>query len=98
MKCIAWAAGIVLLAAFDVYCLVFQWSAVGGNIAASIIWGTPAVGAHHVVIRRRVDRHHREQAGRVEAQAAQLAVVGQQVSELHNWHLRGVLPPDVLKP
>lgn len=93
-----WVLAVVLLAAFDVYCLVFQWSAVAGNTAASIIWTTPAFVVHHVLMRRRQDRHHREQTGRAEAQAVQLATVVAQVGELHDWHLKGKLPPDTLKP
>lgn len=93
-----WVLAVVLLAAFDMYCLVFQWPAVAGNTAASIIWTTPAVAVHHVLTRRRQDRHHREQTGRAEAQASQMAAVVTKVGELHDWHLRGVLPPDTLKP
>lgn len=96
-----WLLAVLLLAVFDGYCLVFQWSAVAGNTAAAIIWATPAFAAHHVLTRRRQDRHHREQTGRAEAQAAQLATVtGQvdamaaQVGQLHALHLHGVWPED----
>lgn len=99
MKRYLWPAAIVLLAAFDVYCFAFQWSAVAGNTAASIIWTTPALATHHVLTRRRQDRQHRERVGRQEAQAAELAAhrqefaaVAAKVTELHDFHLHMKLP------
>jgi hypothetical protein len=93
-----WIAVVVLAVSLSVWLLIYDWSAIWPNLAASIIWGTPALTAHHVAIRRRQDRHHREQVGRDEAHAHQLAAVSTQVGQLHDWHLRGILPPDVLKP
>lgn len=96
-----WLAAVLALAGFDVWCFMDHWSAVAGNTAASIIWTTPVVAAHHLVTRRRQDRHNAEQAGRAEAQSAQLAAVtGQvdsvaaQVGELHQLHIHGVWPED----
>lgn len=87
-----WVAAVLLLGCFDAYCFVFQWSAVAGNTAAAVIWATPAFAAHHLLVRRRQDRHNAEQRGRAEAQAAQLAVVSEKVGELHDFHLHMKLP------
>ncbi|MHA6764668.1 hypothetical protein [Streptacidiphilus sp. PAMC 29251] len=103
-----WLAAVLLLAAFDVWCFLDHWSAVAGNTAASIIWTTPVVAAHHLVTKHRQDRHNAEQTVRVEAQAARLgaqqeqladhrddmAAVAQQVGELHGLHLHGTWPED----
>ena len=36
------------------------WSAVWPNLAASVIWATPAFIGHHVLLRRHIDRRHAE--------------------------------------
>ena len=93
-----WIAVVVLAVGLSVWLLVYDWSAIWPNLAASIIWGTPALTAHHVAIRRRQDRHHREQVGRDEAHAQQLAAVATKVGELHDLSIEGHLPDRVLKP
>jgi len=93
-----WIAVVALAAGLSAWLLFFYWGALWPNLAASVIWGTPALSMHHVAIRRRQDRQHAELAGRAEAQAKQLGTVVEKVGELHDWHLRGILPPDVLKP
>lgn len=93
-----WFAVVALAAALSVWLLLFYWQAIWPNLAASVIWGTPALSAHHVAIRRRQDRHHREQVGRAEAQAEQLAAVAVKVGELHDLSIEGHLPARILKP
>lgn len=36
------------------------WSAVWPNLLASVIWAAPAFTAHHLLIRRHLDRRHQE--------------------------------------
>lgn len=100
-----WLAAIAALAAFDVWCFLAHWSAVAGNVAASIIWATPALAVHHVAIRRRQDAQHVERmaahaelVGRQEAHAQALATVTAQVGELHEFHIEGRLPERITKP
>lgn len=38
--------------------LLGWWSALWPNLAASVIWATPAFVAHHRLIRRHIDRQH----------------------------------------
>lgn len=108
MKRFLWAAAALLLAGFDAWCFAEHWSAVAGNTAASVIWTTPALVAHHVLTRRRSDRQAAEQVGRQAALAVQLgsqqqeltahrtemAAVAAQVGEIHALHLHGTWPED----
>lgn len=96
-----WLAAVLALAGFDVWCFMDHWSAVAGNTAASIIWTTPVVAAHHLVTRRRQDRQHAEhmagqraQAQALSARRRDLAVVAAQVGQLHQLHIHGVWPED----
>lgn len=98
MKRWLWLAVVVAAVGLSVWLLVYGWSSIWPNLAASVIWGTPALSAHHVAIRRRQDRHHREQVGRAEAQAEQLAAVAAKVGELHDLSIEGRLPERILKP
>lgn len=93
-----WIAVVALAVCLSAWLLVFWWAAIWPNLAASVIWGTPALTAHHVAIRRRQDRHHREQVGRAEAHAAELAAVAVKVGELHDLSIEGHLPARTLKP
>jgi hypothetical protein len=93
-----WIAAVTALLALDLYLLVWRTSEVLGNCEAQVIIVTPAFVISHVLHRRDAARHHAEQVGRAEAHAVELAAVTQKVGELHDWHLRGILPPDVLKP
>lgn len=40
--------------------LADTWAATWPNLLASVIWATPAFTAHHVLMRRHVDRRHRQ--------------------------------------
>jgi hypothetical protein len=93
-----WIAVVALAAGLSSWLLVFYWGALWPNLAASVIWGTPALSMHHVAIRRRQDRQHAEQVGRQEAQAEQLGVVAAKVGELHDLSIEGHLPARILKP
>ncbi|RCH70425.1 hypothetical protein DT019_02770 [Streptomyces sp. SDr-06] len=55
-----WILAALAVLALDVYLLVFHWPDVAGNLAASVIWGTPALVAQHVALRRHADRQHAE--------------------------------------
>lgn len=98
MTRLRWVLPAAALLALDLYLLVWRTSEVLGNCEAQVIIVTPAFVISHVLHRRDAARHHREQVGRAEAHAAKLAAVTRKVGELHDWHLRGILPPDVLKP
>jgi hypothetical protein len=53
-----WILAALAVAGLDVYLLWFHWPDVAGNLAASVIWGTPALVAQHVALRRHADRQH----------------------------------------
>lgn len=96
-----WILPAVALLALDVYFLVWRTAEVQGNVEAQVIIVTPAFVISHLVHRRRADRHHAEQVGRQEAQAAELAAHRQemaavvaQVGEIHALHLHGAWPED----
>ncbi len=40
--------------------LVGWWGQVWPNLAASVIWATPAFITHHVLLRRHADRRHED--------------------------------------
>lgn len=48
--------------------LAGAWSAIWPNLAASVIWATPAFIAHHVLLRRHIDRRHEQLAAHVTQQ------------------------------
>ncbi|MEZ0089918.1 hypothetical protein [Streptacidiphilus sp. EB129] len=102
MKRLYWVLAVAGLLGLDVYFLGWRLAEVQGNVEAQFIIVTPAFVVSHVLHRRRADRHHAEQLAAVEQQHQERseadAVLHRQVGELHDWHLRGVLPPDTLKP
>lgn len=51
--------------------LAHWWSAIWPNLAASLIWGTPAFITHHKLMRRHVDRRHEDLKRHVTAQTRQ---------------------------
>lgn len=55
-----WILAALLVLAVDAYLLAYHWADVAGNLAASVIWGTPALVAQHVALRRHADRQHAE--------------------------------------
>ncbi|MBD0743614.1 hypothetical protein [Streptomyces sp. CBMA152] len=55
-----WAIAALVVAGLDAYLLLCHWPDVAGNLEASVIWGTPALVAQHVALRRHVDRRHAE--------------------------------------
>jgi hypothetical protein len=55
-----WILAALVVAALDVYLLTVHWTDVAGNLEASVIWGTPALVAQHVALRRHADRQHAE--------------------------------------
>ncbi|ANZ14442.1 membrane protein [Streptomyces noursei ATCC 11455] len=92
MKRIVWAVAALAVVALDVYLLRYHWSDVGGNIEASIIWGTPALVAQHVALRRHVNRTHAATVERFDAQDEALDATHRKVGELHGLHLHGKWP------
>ncbi|MEV5944254.1 hypothetical protein [Streptomyces sp. NPDC051994] len=55
-----WILAALAVAALDVSLLWFHWPDVAGNLAASVIWGTPALVAQHVALLCHADRQHAE--------------------------------------
>ncbi|MEV8523117.1 hypothetical protein AB0451_03015 [Streptomyces sp. NPDC052000] len=55
-----WILAALTVLVGDVFLLVYRWGDVAGNLEASIIWGTPALVAQHVALRRHADRQHAE--------------------------------------
>ncbi|MEV5941290.1 hypothetical protein [Streptomyces sp. NPDC051994] len=53
-----WILAALAVLAMDAYLLAYRWDDVAGNLEASIIWGTPALVAQHVALRRHADRQH----------------------------------------
>lgn len=53
-----WILAALLVLAADAYLLAYHWDDVAGNLEASVIWGTPALVAQHVALRRHADRQH----------------------------------------
>lgn len=98
MNRLRWIVPGAALLALDVYLCAFRWSDMVGNIEAQFLIVTPAFGAHHFAVRRQSKAQHRELTERLDAQDAAIGTTVGKVGELHDWHLRGILPPDVLKP
>lgn len=42
--------------------LAGAWSAIWPNLAASVLWATPAFVTHHVLLRRHISRVHAQAA------------------------------------
>jgi hypothetical protein len=98
-----WLPVLVALVAYDVYLLGYRLAEVQGNVEAQFIIITPSVLVSHLVNRHRQDRQHDERMAAHDANATQLAAhreemaaVVEKVGELHDWHLKGKLPPDTL--
>lgn len=64
-----WILAALVVLALDAYLLVFHWPDVAGNLAASVIWGTPALVAQHVALRRHAERQHAETRAAIRASA-----------------------------
>lgn len=97
-----WAVLVAAAVAASAWLLVGYWSSIWPNLAASLIWGTPALVTHHLLIRRHVDRRHEERLQEQHAQhlenRARLDAMAKKVGELHDFHVRGVLPDHQLRP
>lgn len=92
----AWWWAVLFAAAVGVSCwlLANWWQAIWPNLAASIIWGTPALATHHLLIRRHVDSKHAQTEARLDAQDEAHAEVAKRVGELHGLHIHGTWPED----
>ncbi|MFF3151791.1 hypothetical protein [Streptomyces sp. NPDC057910] len=55
-----WIFAALVVLALDAYLLAYRLTDVAGNLEASVIWGTPALVAQHVALRRHADRQHAE--------------------------------------
>ncbi|MFD9633632.1 hypothetical protein [Streptomyces violascens] len=55
-----WILAAAVVLALDAYLLAYHWPDVAGNLEASVIWGTPALVAQHIALRRHADRQHAE--------------------------------------
>jgi len=97
-----WAVLAAAAVGVSVWLLVAQFGAIWPNLAASVIWGTPALITHHLLIRRRIDGEHEARAQEAHARhlehRARLDAIGRQVEELHRFHVHGELPDDALRP
>lgn len=51
-----------------IHLLASWWTAIWPNLVASVIWSTPAFIAHHVLVRRHIDRRHAQLAEHVTTQ------------------------------
>lgn len=60
LKRVTWVVVAALIVAADVYLLCYRLSDVQGNLEASLIWGTPALVAQHLALRRHINRRHEE--------------------------------------
>ena len=56
MKRTAWAAASTAIVALAVYLTAYRWADVGGNLEAQVVITTPAFVAHHLLIRRHIQR------------------------------------------
>lgn len=68
MKRAAWLAACLAVLAYDLYLLASSFPEVRANLEAAVIWATPALIAHHVLLRRHADRRHAETQARLDAQ------------------------------
>ena len=59
-KRVTWVVVAALVVAADVYLLCYRLPDVQGNLEASLIWGTPALIAQHLALRRHINRRHEE--------------------------------------
>lgn len=60
MKRTAWAAASAAIAALAIYLVAYRWADVGGNLEAQVVIVAPAFVAHHLLIRRHINRRHAE--------------------------------------
>jgi membrane protein implicated in regulation of membrane protease activity len=94
----AWVLLVAALVALDVYLIRWHWSDVAGNVEAQFILVTPAFIAHHLLLRRHLDRRHAETSGRLAAQDEAMATAHEQLAELHAFHVEGRLPDREVRP
>jgi hypothetical protein len=60
LKRAAWVLATAGLLTLSWYLVVYRWADVAGNLEAQVVITTPAFVAHHLLIRRHVDRRHAE--------------------------------------
>lgn len=101
MKRLRWGVLMVALLALDAWLCRYRWLDMQGNIEAQFVIITPAFVLKHLADRhdrrqlhdQRMEADDRRHQERLDADQE----LHRKVRELHDWHLRGILPPDTLK-
>lgn len=100
-----WLPLVLLLAGYDAYLLLYRLPEVQGNVEAQFIIITPGFILSHLLHRRHADAQHQERMAAHRATDVQLAAhrvemtaVITKVGELHQFHIRGILPDGEIRP